>query len=332
MPDQSSRNGRSWSAPRRGPRTAPASATNRVVVRPLGSTGVSPIVNRRNALIGWAMWLFLQSARPAARRERSVSDRWRRWLRRGRSWPPRSPRWASLAPAEAPRRGRGRVDGARALDAEPAEPAPPLERRARRRHPARGVSATGGPRGPWCGPRSTSSFRTSRASRSRRCSASSGSSASSSSPRTRGRSGRSRPPSRRSSEASPRRTAIPTAAAYRLRHALAERHGVGFDEVTVCAGADAVIGYVAYATLDPGGRDRDRLAVVPELRARPAQAGRHTRSRPAPRPALRPRRHPRRDHGADEAGLHRDAEQPDRDDDDEGRARRLLRPRAGRTC
>jgi histidinol-phosphate/aromatic aminotransferase/cobyric acid decarboxylase-like protein len=34
--------------------------------------------------------------------------------------------------------------------------------------------------------------------------------------------------------------------------ALAERHGVSFDEVTVCAGADAVIGYAAYATLDPG--------------------------------------------------------------------------------
>jgi histidinol-phosphate aminotransferase len=44
----------------------------------------------------------------------------------------------------------------------------------------------------------------------------------------------------------------PDGGCYRLRHALASRYGVGFEEVTVCAGADAVIGYVAYATLDPG--------------------------------------------------------------------------------
>jgi histidinol-phosphate aminotransferase len=44
----------------------------------------------------------------------------------------------------------------------------------------------------------------------------------------------------------------PDGGAYRLRGALAERHGVRFEEVTVCAGADAVIGYIALATLDPG--------------------------------------------------------------------------------
>ena len=44
----------------------------------------------------------------------------------------------------------------------------------------------------------------------------------------------------------------PDGGAYRLRQALAARHGVGFDEVTVCAGADAVIGYLVLATLDPG--------------------------------------------------------------------------------
>ncbi len=44
----------------------------------------------------------------------------------------------------------------------------------------------------------------------------------------------------------------PDGGAYRLRRALAERHDVRFEEVTVCAGADAVIGYVALATLDPG--------------------------------------------------------------------------------
>lgn len=44
----------------------------------------------------------------------------------------------------------------------------------------------------------------------------------------------------------------PDGGAWRLRHALADRHGARFEEVTVCAGADAVIGYVAMATLDPG--------------------------------------------------------------------------------
>jgi histidinol-phosphate aminotransferase len=44
----------------------------------------------------------------------------------------------------------------------------------------------------------------------------------------------------------------PDGGAYRLRHALAEHHGVGFEEVTVCAGADAVIGYTVLSCLDPG--------------------------------------------------------------------------------
>jgi histidinol-phosphate aminotransferase len=44
----------------------------------------------------------------------------------------------------------------------------------------------------------------------------------------------------------------PDGGAYRLRHALAEVHGVRLQEVAVCAGADAVVGYVALATLDPG--------------------------------------------------------------------------------
>ena len=44
----------------------------------------------------------------------------------------------------------------------------------------------------------------------------------------------------------------PDGGAWRLRHALAGRHGVGFENVTVCAGADAVIGFACMATLDPG--------------------------------------------------------------------------------
>jgi len=44
----------------------------------------------------------------------------------------------------------------------------------------------------------------------------------------------------------------PDGGAYRLRGALAAKHGTRFEEVTVCAGADAVIGFVCLATLDPG--------------------------------------------------------------------------------
>ena len=44
----------------------------------------------------------------------------------------------------------------------------------------------------------------------------------------------------------------PDGGCYRLTQALAERHGVVPEQVTVAAGADAVIGYVAYATLEPG--------------------------------------------------------------------------------
>jgi histidinol-phosphate aminotransferase len=44
----------------------------------------------------------------------------------------------------------------------------------------------------------------------------------------------------------------PDGGCYRLRASLADRRGVRFEEITVCAGADAVIGYVCQATLDPG--------------------------------------------------------------------------------
>ncbi len=44
----------------------------------------------------------------------------------------------------------------------------------------------------------------------------------------------------------------PDGGAWRLRTALAEHHGVAFGEITVCAGADAVIGFVCVACLDPG--------------------------------------------------------------------------------
>ena len=48
----------------------------------------------------------------------------------------------------------------------------------------------------------------------------------------------------------------PDGGSYRLRQALAERHGVRFEEVTVCAGADAVIGYTSPVDARPGRRGR----------------------------------------------------------------------------
>jgi histidinol-phosphate aminotransferase len=44
----------------------------------------------------------------------------------------------------------------------------------------------------------------------------------------------------------------PDGGAWRLRSVLAELHGVRFEQVTVCAGADAVVGYVCQALVDPG--------------------------------------------------------------------------------
>jgi len=44
----------------------------------------------------------------------------------------------------------------------------------------------------------------------------------------------------------------PDGGAYRLGQALAERYGARFEEITVCAGADAIIGYLSLATLGPG--------------------------------------------------------------------------------
>jgi histidinol-phosphate aminotransferase len=44
----------------------------------------------------------------------------------------------------------------------------------------------------------------------------------------------------------------PDGGCYRLRAALAGRHGVAFEEIVVAAGADAVIGFACQATLDAG--------------------------------------------------------------------------------
>jgi histidinol-phosphate aminotransferase len=52
--------------------------------------------------------------------------------------------------------------------------------------------------------------------------------------------------------AAPSLNRYPDGGAYHLRHALAERHGVGPEQVATGAGADALIGHLSIATLDPG--------------------------------------------------------------------------------
>jgi histidinol-phosphate aminotransferase len=44
----------------------------------------------------------------------------------------------------------------------------------------------------------------------------------------------------------------PDGGAFHLRHALAARHGVGPEQIVTGAGADAIIGHLSVATLDPG--------------------------------------------------------------------------------
>ena len=82
----------------------------------------------------------------------------------------------------------------------------------------------------------------------------------------------------------------PDGGAWRLRNALAERHGVSFEQVTVCAGADAVMGYVVPGDARSRRRDRHRVAVVPELRPRFPQARGDAGAGSASRRARRPRR------------------------------------------
>ena len=147
---------------------------------------------------------------------------------------------------------------------------------------------------------------------------------------------RSRARSRRCERAARELNRYPDGGAYRLRAALAERHGVAFEEVAVGSGADGVIDCVSQAVARPGRRDRLRLAVVPELRDLRAPSSARSPVRVPLRDApLRPRRAARRDHPAHEARLRLQPEQPDGDDERARRARRVLRasPRArARPC
>src|ERR671918_1759447 len=79
----------------------------------------------------------------------------------------------------------------------------------------------------------------------------------------------------------------------------------------------------------PGGRGGVRLAVVPKLRPRRDEDGRHGGTRAADRPPLRRGAHPRRGHRAHEDRLPLQPEQPDGDDDPARGRGRLPRRRPG---
>jgi len=65
----------------------------------------------------------------------------------------------------------------------------------------------------------------------------------------------------------------PDGGCYRLRQELSARHGVGFGDVIVAAGADAVIGYVCQATLDPGDEIVTPWPSFPSYVIDPSKAG-----------------------------------------------------------
>ena len=96
-----------------------------------------------------------------------------------------------------------------------------------------------------------------------------------------------------------------------LREALAERHGVRFDEVVVAAGADAVIGYVCQATLDPGDEVVTPWPSFPSYVLDPLKLAAVTVRVELRDGRDRRRRAARGRHRADEARLPADAEQPD---------------------
>jgi histidinol-phosphate/aromatic aminotransferase/cobyric acid decarboxylase-like protein len=116
----------------------------------------------------------------------------------------------------------------------------------------------------------------------------------------------------------------PDGGAYRLRAALAERHGVAFEEVITGAGADGLIDCLSQVFLDRGDEivcgwpsfvsyviDARKLGATPHLV-----------------PLKRPRRDACGDRPAHEARLHLPAQQPDRHDEYARRAGRVVRARA----
>ena len=107
-----------------------------------------------------------------------------------------------------------------------------------------------------------------------------------------------------------------------------------FEEVVVAAGADAVIGYVCQATLDPGDEIVTPWPSFPSYVLDPLKLRRRPRCASPSATAGRHGRDARRGDGADEARVPADREQPDGDDDLARRRarvpRRGARPRAHR--
>ena len=208
------------------------------------------IINRRNAVLGWAVWQFAKQAgkrkakagRPRDGRLRGPEQgRDRVHLRRDRA--ARSGSGAgSLTRRQAPARSVGDVPAGFVRPALagliPYEPGKPVEEVQRELGLERVVklASNEGPLGPF--PQALAAMERATAELNR----------------------------------------YPDGGAFRLRSALAERHGVRFEEIAVGSGADGFIDGISQAVIDPGRRDRLRLAVVSELRHLRAEARRRSRS------------------------------------------------------
>ena len=107
----------------------------------------------------------------------------------------------------------------------------------------------------------------------------------------------------------------PDGGAYHLRNALADRHDVGTEQIVTAAGADAVIGHLCVAALDPGDEVVTGWPSFISYVLDTLKLGRRAAAGAAPRPPSRPRGDARRDRAAHEARLRRESEQPDGDDD-----------------
>ena len=223
------------------------------------------IMNRRNAVLGWAVWQVMKRWRSRRRSGRAEGRRAkrrptsgdRRRARRGAA------RLCSLAEEELGRRlAAGRVSAApffrRSIaDLVPYEPGKPVEEVQRELGLERVVklASNEGPFGPF-------------------------------------------PAALEALERQARElNRYPDGGAYALRAALAERHGVAFEEVAIGAGADGVIDCLSQAALDDGDEIVCGWPSFPSYVIDALQARRAPGARAAARPPLRPRRAPRRDHG-----------------------------------
>jgi histidinol-phosphate aminotransferase len=109
--------------------------------------------------------------------------------------------------------------------------------------------------------------------------------------------------------AAPDLNRYPDGGAWALRAALAERHGVAFEEVIVAPGADAVIDWLSQAALEPGDEIVCGWPSFPSYVLDAAKLGAVAVS--AVRSHVRPRGAARSSRTANEARLRLSSEQPD---------------------